>query len=302
MPRNYYVSGGWNVICDSCGKKIKASEAKQRWDGLIVCPADFEMRQPQDFVKARQDKITVPFTRPRPTDAFILVQGVNDPVSVVDVLTTNATYTRNINDFVTVVDALAKQNSFIYSDIIPADDGSDQYIDPTYFLEDYVGANTLGGVSIFFGKSRSDAITLVDQFARHYNITQNDSATLLEYVMDAYSKQTSDVVSIADDVAALNRILQTPTDTLTATDLISFVSTFNKTFADNLTVEDNVLVYKAIPISTSDSVSIADNAIQTPKTHPNDSATIADSGTIYFNNYIDPSYFASDYVGSYTSI
>ena len=73
MPRNYYVSGGWNVICDSCGKKIKASEAKQRWDGLIVCPADFEMRQPQDFVKARQDKITVPFTRPRPTDVFIPV-------------------------------------------------------------------------------------------------------------------------------------------------------------------------------------------------------------------------------------
>jgi len=71
MPRNYYVSGGWNVICDSCGKKIKASEAKQRWDGLIVCPADFEMRQPQDFVKARSDKITVPFTRPRPTDLFI---------------------------------------------------------------------------------------------------------------------------------------------------------------------------------------------------------------------------------------
>lgn len=70
MPRNYYVSGEWNVICDSCGKKIKAHEAKQRWDGLIVCPNDFEMRQPQDFVKARADKITVPFTRPRPTDIF----------------------------------------------------------------------------------------------------------------------------------------------------------------------------------------------------------------------------------------
>lgn len=73
MPRNYYVSGEWNVICDSCGKKIKAEDAKQRWDGLIVCPADFEMRQPQDFVKARADKITVPFTRPRPTDVFISV-------------------------------------------------------------------------------------------------------------------------------------------------------------------------------------------------------------------------------------
>ena len=67
----YYIPGSWNVICDSCGKKIKASEAKQRWDGLIVCPEDFEMRQPQDFVKARADKITVPFTRPRPTDLFV---------------------------------------------------------------------------------------------------------------------------------------------------------------------------------------------------------------------------------------
>lgn len=66
----YYIPGSWNVICDSCGKKIKASEAKQRWDGLIVCPLDFEMRQPQDFVKARADKISVPFTRPRPTDIF----------------------------------------------------------------------------------------------------------------------------------------------------------------------------------------------------------------------------------------
>lgn len=69
--KNYFASGGWNLICDSCGKKIKASEAKQRWDGLIVCPDDFEMRQPQDFVKARSDKITVPFSRPRPTDLFV---------------------------------------------------------------------------------------------------------------------------------------------------------------------------------------------------------------------------------------
>jgi hypothetical protein len=302
MPRNYYVSGGWNVICDSCGKKIKASEAKQRWDGLIVCPADFEMRQPQDFVKARQDKITVPFTRPRPTDAFILVQGVNDPVSVVDVLTTTATYTRNINDFVTVVDALAKTNSFSYSDIIPADDGSDQYIDPTYFLEDYVGANTLGGVSILFGKNQSEAITLVDTFAKQYALSSADSAALLEYVIDAYHKQTSDTLTIADDVHVLNRVLQNAADTVTPSDVISFVATFNPTFADNLTVVDDLIIYKAIPYSASDTVTIADNATPTPKTHPNDSATIADSGTIYFNNYIDPSYFASEYVGSITSI
>ena len=30
---NYYISGEWNLICDVCGKKVKAGKAKQRWDG-----------------------------------------------------------------------------------------------------------------------------------------------------------------------------------------------------------------------------------------------------------------------------
>lgn len=64
--RNYYVSGQHNVTCDVCSKKIKSGEAKQRWDGFIVCPDDYEMRHPQDFVRAKQDKITVPFSRPIP--------------------------------------------------------------------------------------------------------------------------------------------------------------------------------------------------------------------------------------------
>jgi hypothetical protein len=41
--------------------------SKRRWDGLIVCPKDFEHRHPQDFVRARADKIAVPFSRRDPT-------------------------------------------------------------------------------------------------------------------------------------------------------------------------------------------------------------------------------------------
>ena len=73
MAKNHFVSGEWNVICDSCGKKIKSGEAKQRWDGFIVCPDDFENRHPQDFIKTRVDKMIVPFSRPRPPDVFIPV-------------------------------------------------------------------------------------------------------------------------------------------------------------------------------------------------------------------------------------
>ena len=73
MSKNYYISGEWNLICDVCGKKIKAHKAKHRWDGLVVCEKDYEARHPQDFVKARVDKITVPFLRPRPVDVFVNV-------------------------------------------------------------------------------------------------------------------------------------------------------------------------------------------------------------------------------------
>ena len=68
-----YNPGNWLLICDVCGKKIKASESKHRWDGLIVCHEDWEVRHPMDFLKARSDKITVPFVRPRQPDVFIEV-------------------------------------------------------------------------------------------------------------------------------------------------------------------------------------------------------------------------------------
>lgn len=73
MSKNYYIPGEFNVTCDVCSKKIKAHEAKQRWDGFIVCPDDFENRHPQDFVKAQTDKITVPFVRPIPEYIFTTV-------------------------------------------------------------------------------------------------------------------------------------------------------------------------------------------------------------------------------------
>ena len=71
-----FISGDWNLYCDVCAKKIKASESKHRWDGFIVCQDDWEMRHPQDFVKARQDKISVPFSRPREAVVFVDVPWI----------------------------------------------------------------------------------------------------------------------------------------------------------------------------------------------------------------------------------
>lgn len=67
---NYKSNGDHNAICDSCGRKFKASELQLRWDGFYVCKEDFELRHPQDFVKTKNDKITVEWSRPPGSDLF----------------------------------------------------------------------------------------------------------------------------------------------------------------------------------------------------------------------------------------
>ena len=65
--------GEWDCFCPVCGLIYKASEMKQRWDGIFVCGPDWEPRHPQDFVRSRPDQRRLPFTSPEPTDVFVSV-------------------------------------------------------------------------------------------------------------------------------------------------------------------------------------------------------------------------------------
>lgn len=66
-----YIAGDHYRICDVCGFKMRASETRKRWDGVIVCEADWEPRHPQDYVKARPDRQRVAQPRPEPPDVFL---------------------------------------------------------------------------------------------------------------------------------------------------------------------------------------------------------------------------------------
>lgn len=76
--KSNWSNGGWLVICDACGRKFKESELRQRWDGLMVCKSDFEVRQPQDYVRGVADIQAPPYVRPEQTNRFISV-GVGGP-------------------------------------------------------------------------------------------------------------------------------------------------------------------------------------------------------------------------------
>lgn len=62
--QNWLKLGDYNAICDSCGRKFKASTMRKRWDGFFVCQEDFEVKHPQLSLKVHGDKQTVPIPRP----------------------------------------------------------------------------------------------------------------------------------------------------------------------------------------------------------------------------------------------
>jgi len=67
-----YKPGKWLAICDVCGFEFFNDELQKRWDGYMVCRADFETRHPQEFIRPVKEG-TIPWSRPEPPDTFIEV-------------------------------------------------------------------------------------------------------------------------------------------------------------------------------------------------------------------------------------
>jgi hypothetical protein len=70
---SYFILGDSNAICDSCGFKFKQSMLRKRWDGAMVCDADWESRHPQDLIKARAERNHIKDARPVPEYRFLAV-------------------------------------------------------------------------------------------------------------------------------------------------------------------------------------------------------------------------------------
>lgn len=160
-----YKSGDWLVICDSCSKKLKASQTKERWDGFRVCSGCWEPRHSMDFIRSRADKISVPFIRPQTTDIFNESIGFIDFWEVTDSFSTVRDYVRThddsvsvtedsvysfgkaLGDSVTVADGLSLVSSaaLTLTDTVTMASSGDifsfDYVDSTYVGLDYVGSS-----------------------------------------------------------------------------------------------------------------------------------------------------------------
>jgi len=154
--------GQWNAICDRCGFKFKSGELKKDWQGLMVCNEDFELRNPQDFLRIQPERVVPDWVRPRPPDVFIDNLGLFDRVEAVS------------------------GEGFV-------DEGQD-YVESSYFAEDYILDRFFA--LIFFDRQVQDNVITTDSFSVVLTKEWNDSVMLLE----DYSIQTNQRLNFRDSV------------------------------------------------------------------------------------------------------
>lgn len=81
--RDYFRSGDYNVLCDRCGAKFKASECELDSSSaatsdynLFVCYYCKDELNPQDFVRGLVDDQRAPIVRSRPSATFLTTNEV----------------------------------------------------------------------------------------------------------------------------------------------------------------------------------------------------------------------------------
>lgn len=76
--------GDWNAICHLCGRKRKAGDMVQQWQGYWVCKEEWTPRQPQDFVRAAPAPQPPPWVQPPGPDIFVGVCTLADRQAIPD--------------------------------------------------------------------------------------------------------------------------------------------------------------------------------------------------------------------------
>lgn len=205
-----WSNGGWATICDACGRKFKESELKLRWDGLMVCSGDWEVRQPQDFVRGVADIQAPPFVRPEQANSFLPYNFTKYPADQIDI-TDNVRfsitkYIRNQTPATTSAINGAALNAYVldYSDTTP--NGATETLSLTETFEAVLGRNLSDTVSV----SESIAKVITTQFSDTISIGESlqlveeelyaDSLSVSESVTRNISKTLSDTISISESV------------------------------------------------------------------------------------------------------
>jgi hypothetical protein len=205
--KNHLILGDWNALCDSCGRKFKASSLQKRWDGLIVCREDWEQRHPQDLLRVQREQISVPWSRPYPaTDTFI-------PVN----------YTDFENEYLGLVELIAKGFTKIIGS--GANNNTLNSVPLNFNTLNYssVGDEAISFTEVFLvslARFLTDNLSLAETFAT--SITKNISETIsvAESLYFAETEAAADSLSLAESRAS--SVIKILSDSLSITESTTY--------------------------------------------------------------------------------
>lgn len=171
--KNHLILGDWNALCDSCGRKFKASSLKKRWDGLIVCKEDWEQRHPQDLLRVQREQISVPWSRPYPAEDTFIPWNYTD-------------YEKDSID-INELAAMAVLKRIGYDS---TNSGYNSYAFNAYSLN-------AEGIS---SSNAAEHITFNETFLAALARSLTDTTTLVEAIVKSTTKYFADTVSISESV------------------------------------------------------------------------------------------------------
>jgi len=206
-------------------------------------------------------------------------KGLSDSATMGDTVVTVLIFIRDFTDTATPADAKTLLISPAYSDTFTTSDTATRSISKA--LSDSFALNDLADIG--------------DGIAFQFDDYTNNVATVSDGAIVTVAPAYSDSVSFTD--ATVSSVSQSQADSISEADLLAI--SFNGTYTDSATLVDNL----ATSFSSAFAVSFgqSDATQLSPALDKTDSFSFTEAGVILIQDYSDPTYFLTDYVGaSYT--
>jgi len=202
--KNHLILGDWNALCDSCGRKFKASSLQKRWDGLIVCREDWEQRHPQDLLRVQREQISVPWSRPYPAQDTYLPWY----------------YTDTETEYLGLVEAIGKR----FTKRIGA-----------VYSNSELNSAPLNFNALNFSGVGDEAITFTEVFLVSLARFLTDNLSLAETVAKTFTKRITETISVAESLYFAET--EATTDTLSLSESRAF--SVLKILSDSLSITES---------------------------------------------------------------
>ncbi|HET8688199.1 MAG TPA: hypothetical protein VFM18_16315 [Methanosarcina sp.] len=233
--------GTWATICDVCGLRFPSDKLMKRWDGLMTCKDDWELRHPQDFIKIRPEKIAPDWVR---NDHYMFREsrGANEIVKSSEdfsivysaIIPIGATPSYSIHSG--AVDETGLNAFALNADTVLLDYWNGDFSNDSVFTTDNAIYQLINNPYV------ADTVTTSESFANSVSTSLADSSTtsdtIKETIYNATQLNGSALGILSINSSNLITVTSALTDSATSSDSVS--NSFSKSLVDATNTSDSV--------------------------------------------------------------